>query len=93
MPLSRVLVVPFVLQIALAVGLTAYLSIRNGQKAVNAVANELRREVVHRVEQNLESYLSDLQQVLRSNQNVAELQLLNLENLSAWEAYSYRQEL
>lgn len=34
-PLRTVLVVPFVLQIFAAVGLTGYLSFRNGQQAVN----------------------------------------------------------
>ncbi len=33
--LSSILIVPFVLQICVAVGLTGYFSFRNGQKAVN----------------------------------------------------------
>jgi hypothetical protein len=36
--LQEVLIVPFVLQITIAVGLVGYLSFRNGQKAVNEVA-------------------------------------------------------
>ncbi len=35
--LRTVFIVPFVLQICAAVGLTGYLSLRNGQKAVNEV--------------------------------------------------------
>ncbi|MEH2153450.1 ATP-binding protein [Nostoc sp.] len=90
-PLSRILVVLFMLQILLAVGLTAYLSIRNGQKAVNEVASELRLEVANRVEQNLQSYLSTPRQVLSGNQNVMNMGLLKIENLATWESYLIEQ--
>jgi hypothetical protein len=39
-PLRLILVVPFVLQIFAAVGLVGFLSFRNGQKAVNDLANQ-----------------------------------------------------
>ncbi|MEH2241171.1 ATP-binding protein [Nostoc sp.] len=89
--LNRILVALFLLQILLAVGLTAYLSIRNGQKAVNEVASELRIEVVNRVEQSLQTYLSTPRQVLRGNQNVIEMGLLKIENLATWESYLIEQ--
>ncbi|MFS8119433.1 MAG: hypothetical protein ACMG55_13245, partial [Microcoleus sp.] len=56
--LRATLVVPFVIQIFVAVGLVGYLSFRNGQKAVNNVASQLRREVVARVQLHLTSYLA-----------------------------------
>jgi signal transduction histidine kinase len=90
-PLRRILVALFVLQIFLAVGLTAYLSIRNGQMAVNEVASELRYEVANRVEQNLQAYLSTPRQVLRGNQNVIDIGLLSMENLATWESYLIKQ--
>ncbi|MEH1850659.1 MAG: ATP-binding protein [Nostoc sp.] len=90
-PLSFILVVLFLLQIFLAVGLTAYLSIHNGQKAVNEVAGELRHEVVNRVEQNLQTYLSTPRQVLRGNQNLINIGLLKIENLPTWESYLVEQ--
>ncbi|MEH1907483.1 MAG: ATP-binding protein [Nostoc sp.] len=90
-PLSCILVGLFVLQIILAVGLTAYLSISNGQKAVNEVASELRREVANGVEQNLQTYLSTPRQVLRSNQNIIDMGLLKIENLATWEPYLIEQ--
>lgn len=55
--LRTVLVVPFVLQIVLAVGLTGYLSLRNGQHAVNDVAGQLRQEVTSRIQDALNTYL------------------------------------
>ncbi|MEH2462887.1 ATP-binding protein [Nostoc sp.] len=90
-PLSYILVALFLLQILLAVGLTAYLSISNGQKAVNEVASELRRQVANRVEQNLQTYLSTPRQVLSSNQNVIDIGLLKMENLATWESYLIKQ--
>lgn len=90
-PLRRILVALFLLQILLAVGLTAYLSIHNGQKAVNEVASELRYEVANRVEQNLQTYLSTLRQELRGNQNIIDVGLLKMENLATWESYLIKQ--
>ncbi len=55
--LRTVLVVPFVLQICAAVGLTGYLSIKKGQTAVNDVATQLRSEITDQVDQKLRSYL------------------------------------
>jgi signal transduction histidine kinase len=57
MPLRLLLVVPFVLQIFVAVGLTGYLSIRNGQKSTNNVVSQLRSETSNRINQQLLSYL------------------------------------
>ncbi|MEG4212354.1 ATP-binding protein [Microcoleus sp. S13_B4] len=56
-PLRLVLVVPFVLQIFAAVGLTGWLSLRNGKTAVNNVTSQLRTEVVARINQQLNTYL------------------------------------
>jgi len=56
--LRTALVVPFVLQTVVAVGLVGYFSFRNGQKAVNNVAEQLRQEVVVLVQVHLSSYLA-----------------------------------
>ncbi|MEM8806236.1 MAG: ATP-binding protein [Cyanobacteria bacterium P01_G01_bin.38] len=53
LPLRAVLVIPFILQIAAAVGLTGYFSLRNGQRAVNDLASQLRSEITHRIEERL----------------------------------------
>jgi signal transduction histidine kinase/FixJ family two-component response regulator len=57
LPLQLVLVVPFVLQIFAAVGLTGYLSLRNGQKAVNDVSSQLRQEMSDRINLEVLNYL------------------------------------
>ncbi|MBD2041449.1 hybrid sensor histidine kinase/response regulator [Microcoleus sp. FACHB-672] len=56
-PLRLVLVVPFVLQIFAAVGLTGWFSLRNGTTAVNNVTSQLRMEVLGRIKQQLHTYL------------------------------------
>ncbi|MEH2434768.1 MAG: ATP-binding protein [Nostoc sp.] len=90
-PLRPILVALFLLQILLAVGLTGYLSIYNGQKAVNEVASELRYQVANRVEQKLQTYFSTLRQGLRGNQNIIDIGLLKMENLATWESYLIKQ--
>lgn len=56
-PLRLVLIVPFVLQVFAAVGLTGYLSLRNGQKAVNDVSSQLRQEMSDRINLQVLNYL------------------------------------
>lgn len=50
LPLRLVLIVPFVVQIGAAVGLTGYLSLSHGQRAVNDVATQLRSEIAAEIE-------------------------------------------
>ncbi len=57
LPLRLLIVVPFVLQVSVAVGLTGWLSLRQGQQAVNQVASELRNSVSHHIEHKLEDFL------------------------------------
>lgn len=67
LPLRFVLVIPFVLQIFAAVGIVGYLSFKNGQKAVNDVAYQLRHSVTERVQQHLQSYLSQTELINKLN--------------------------
>ncbi len=77
LPLRLVLVVPFVVQIFAAVGLTGYVSIRNGQSAVNELATQLRNEFSARIDQHLDSYLATPRQLAKLNVNSIRLGLLN----------------
>ena len=78
--LRFVLVIPFVVQIFAAVGLTGYLSLRNGQKAVNDLAIRLRKEVSARIAQHLNSYMQYPQKVVKVNSDAINMSLLNLED-------------
>ena len=89
--LRTVLIVPFVLQIVGAVGLVGYLSGKNGQKAVNEVASQLRSEISNRIEQNLRIYLERPFQILQANQDAVTQGLLSVKNLAPWELYLWRQ--
>ena len=57
LPLRSVLIVPFVLQIFAAVGLTGYLSLRNGKESVNNVSSQLRQEMSSRINLQVSTYL------------------------------------
>lgn len=78
--LRLILVVPFVLQVFAAVALTGYLSLRNGQKAVNDLSEKLRAEVSERIDQHLDSYMAVPQKLLQINSNSINMGLLNLED-------------
>ena len=65
--LRLILVAPFVIQIFAAVSLVGFLSYRNGQKAVNDVASQLRSELSQRIEEKLKSYTETPRAINRVN--------------------------
>jgi signal transduction histidine kinase/ActR/RegA family two-component response regulator len=77
-PLRLILLVPFLLQIFLAVGLTGYLSLLSGQKAVNELANRLQTEVGDRVTQHLDSYLETPNAINEVNMQAIRIGLMQL---------------
>lgn len=89
--LRTVLIVPFVLQIFATVGLVGYLSFKNGQKAVNEIADRLMAEVGSRVQQNLGTYLTVPHQVNQINAAAIELGTLNLQNVPVLQRHFWRQ--
>ncbi|MGB7440297.1 MAG: adenylate/guanylate cyclase domain-containing protein [Coleofasciculaceae cyanobacterium] len=90
-PLRLILIIPFVLEIFAAVGLTGYLSLRNGQEAVNNVATRLRGEITHRIEDRLNSYLATPPLVNRINENAIRHGTLDLNDFSSWQTYLFQQ--
>lgn len=90
-PIQTVLVAPFVLQIVAAVGLTGWLSLRNGQHAVNDVAGQLRSEVTSRIEQHLQTYLETPHLVNQINADAVRLGLLDLNDTRSLERYFWTQ--
>jgi PAS domain S-box-containing protein len=91
MPLSYVLIVPFILQICGAVGLVGYLSYQNGQKAVKELAAQLENEICDRIEQHLNNYLTTPKQINQINLDAIELNLLNLADFKTTGKYFWRQ--
>ncbi|WP_428850695.1 EAL domain-containing protein [Nostoc sp. CmiVER01] len=90
-PLRVALVVPFVLQISSAVGLTAFLSLKNGQKAVNDVATQLQNEVTARIHQHLTAYIEIPQLVTQMNANSVHIGELSLKNTKSLEHHLWHQ--
>jgi diguanylate cyclase (GGDEF)-like protein/PAS domain S-box-containing protein len=91
MPLRVLLIVPFVLQVSVAVGVTGWLSIRNGERAVNEVASQLRNEVGHRIEGKLEEYLAVPHLVNEINLNAIQQGYIDPENPDAMYRYFFYQ--
>ena len=82
--IRMVLVVPFMLQIILAVGLTGYLSYRNGQIAISDLATQLHTEITARIEQYINNYLKIPSLVVDLNANAIRNQQLDLEKPRSW---------
>jgi signal transduction histidine kinase/DNA-binding NarL/FixJ family response regulator len=89
--LRLILVTPFVLQIFAAVGLTGYLSLRNGQQAVNNLVGRLQTETSTRIDQHLNSHMAKSHQILQANWNAVNLELLNVKDTQKLGHYFWRQ--
>lgn len=76
--LRTLLVLLFVIQIFVAVGMIGYLSYRNGQKAVNDLAAQLQSEVAERIHQHLKNYLKTPHLINKSHLNAIRLGLFDL---------------
>ncbi|MGF2033890.1 MAG: sensor histidine kinase [Nostoc sp. CmiVER01] len=76
--LQLVLVVPFVLQLFGIVGLVGYLSFKNGEKAVNNLADQLMERTSGEVNQHLDAYLSIPHKVIQLNADAIRMGLLNV---------------
>jgi signal transduction histidine kinase len=91
LPLRLILVVPFFLQIVAAVGLTAWLSLRNGQKALNEVTSELRTEISDRVGSQLMNVLETPHQINQANYDLIRLGVFELDNLKMMQYHFWQQ--
>jgi hypothetical protein len=91
LPLRLILIIPFVVQIFAVVGLTGYLSLRNGQKAVNELATKLNQEVSSRINQHLNNYLDTARHLAQINGNAMDLGLLEPQNQEEMAHYFWKQ--
>jgi signal transduction histidine kinase/FixJ family two-component response regulator len=90
-PLRTVLIVPFVLQIIGAVGIVGYLSFRNGQKAVNDLASQLRTEVSSRIDQHLDGQLDTARHLAQVNGDAFDVGLLDPKDLDNMTRFFWKQ--
>ncbi len=90
-PLRLVLVLPFLLEIAAAVGLVGYFSYRHGQQAVQDLASQLRAEVTGRISQHLDAYLANPLALNRLNAAALEMGLLDPQNFETLGQFFWQQ--
>lgn len=90
-PLQMVLIIPFVLQIFGTVGLVGYLSFKNGQKAVDDLANQLMKRTSRTVNHHLDSYLSIPHQVSQINADLVRMGLLDVRDRKTVSKYFWHE--
>ncbi|RAM48195.1 MAG: histidine kinase [Hapalosiphonaceae cyanobacterium JJU2] len=90
-PLQLLLIVPFVVQISTSVGLVGYLSFKNGQKAVNELADQVMNKTNSLVNQHLNSYLAIPHQINQMNVDAVETRLLDLQDFERAGKYFWKQ--
>lgn len=86
------LVVPFLVQIFLAVGIVGWLSLRNGQKAVHELAEQLRNDASEEVASFLTTKFTAPHQINRLNLSAIQSGQLNLKNFDAL-GYTFWQQM
>mgnify|MGYP005849990071 CR=1 FL=1 len=90
-PLRLVLIFPFILQIAIAVSITGWLSHRNGEQAVSDLAAQLRGEVVARIDQHLDTQLATSHLINQINLELIRSGELRTDDLAALGSHFWRQ--
>ncbi len=91
-PLQSILIVPFVVQIFAAVGLTGWLSLRNGQQAVNEVTTQLRNEISTRIQERVKNYLEVPPIIAQMNQDDINSGNFNIQNTASITREFWRQK-
>lgn len=89
--LRLLLVLPFIIQIFAAVGITGWLSLRNGQRAVNDVVSQLQNEVTARISKYLADFVAVPQMVTEINASAIQYGTLDLQNAAVLENHFWQQ--
>lgn len=91
LPLQTILIAAFVVPIVGAVGLTGYLSFKNGQQAVEDLAQQLMAEMSDRIQQQLHHYLSNAQIINQINASALQTGRLNIQDPNALTQFFWQQ--
>ncbi|WP_204140378.1 EAL domain-containing protein [Halomicronema sp. CCY15110] len=89
--LRSLLIIPFVIQLVVAIALTGYLSVRSGESAVTQVARQLRTEISTHIVSELSNYLAVPQRINRVNANLIDHGELSLNDFEALERHFWQQ--
>ncbi len=89
--LRSLLIIPFVLQIAGAVGTVGYLSFINGQKSVNDLLLQLQSEASNRINEKIDNYLHVPHLLNQASRNAIQYRSQTTLNLNDLERFFWRQ--
>jgi signal transduction histidine kinase len=89
--LSVILKVPYTLQVIAAVGLTGWLSLRNGQVAIQQLALELREGIATQVCHYIEDQIHTAQEINETNLAAIEVGLLPLDDFATMGEFFWHQ--
>jgi methyl-accepting chemotaxis protein len=89
--IRTLLILSFLLQTLAAIGLTGALAIRNSQRAVDSLAQQLQSEANETISTRLDSYLKVPQRVNQINADAVELGILQVSDLNKLGTYFWRQ--
>lgn len=90
-PLQSILIASFVIPVVGAIALTGYLSYKNGQQAIEDLAQQLMGEASERVQNQLSTYLSNAQLINRLNANEIQTGQLNPQDPNALTRHFWEQ--
>ncbi len=89
--LQALLIIAFIVIITGTVGLTGYLSFRNGQLAINELAGQLQDEIAARIQQHLENYLALPHLINQFNLDSIALRQVDLQDFNSLEHHFWNQ--
>lgn len=90
-PLKWILIVPFMLQIGISVGVVSYLCYRSGRTSIENVSQDLMIEIGKEIETHLDSYLQTAQQVNLLNKQVLESGIIDRTDFETLGKYFWQQ--
>jgi signal transduction histidine kinase len=90
-PLRAALVVPFTLQVGLAVGLTCYFSLRSGQQSIDQMATQLTNETTDQIQRQVSAFMETPHIVTQINADAVRLGQLDLQNSDSLERHFWQQ--
>jgi hypothetical protein len=91
LPLKFLLVIPFVIQTVLLVGVMGWLSHLNGQAAVEDMVNRLRQEITSRIRDKVLNFLSIPATINHTNLQAFEHRQINVTEIDNTARYLWRQ--
>jgi PAS domain S-box-containing protein len=89
--LKILLIVPFVIQVIAAVGITGWLSVQNGREATQELAPQIGQEVTNTIETHVRSYFDAPLEILQAHGVSASAGYLSFENLESLDKLFWQQ--